>query len=343
MKAIVQDAYGSTDVYHYEEIDKPVPASDEVLVRVCATSIHPDIWHVMRGWPYPVRLMGSGLRQPKNRVPGTDLAGTVVEVGKDVARFQPGDDIFGETVTGSNLWRNGGSYAEYAAVSTSRLALKPENLTFEEAAAVPTTAVIAMQATRGPTSVLPGQRVLVNGAGGGVGSLVVQMAKAKGAHVTAVDSADKLAMLREIGADRVIDYTRRDFTREDFATPADRYDLVVDIPGNRTFPQVRRVLTPKGKYLLIGHDDYGHSGRHWAGSFGTMLKLMARTPFTEQLPDLDLKPLKDVDDPMAEIASLLKSGQITPVVDRTFPLREVPEAMRYLIDGQAQGKVIITI
>lgn len=338
MQAIVQTAYGSTDVYHLQEIPKPVPADDEVLVQVRATSIHPEVWHVMRGWPLPLRLMGSGLRKPKFQVPGTDLAGTVVEAGKDVTKFQPGDDVFGETVTGDNLWRNGGSFAEYATVSTKRLAHKPESLTFVQAAAVPTTAVIAMQATNGSTKVEPGQQVLVNGAGGGVGSIVVQLAKAMGANVTAVDSQEKLAMLRKIGADHVIDYAQEDFT-----TTGVHYDLVVDIPGNYSFKEVRRALKPNGKYLLIGHDDYGKSGGHLMGSFGKMLKLMARTPFTKQLPSLDFNPLRDIDDPMAEIASLLESGQLTPIVDRTFPLSEVPQAMAYLTDGQAKGKVVITI
>ena len=337
MKAIVQDAYGSTDVYHFAEMDKPRPAPDEVLVQVRATSIHPDVWHVMRGWPYPLRLMGAGLRKPKDLVPGTDLAGTVVAIGKQVTKFQPGDDVFGEIVR-VNQWRNGGSFAEFAAVPTDRLTRKPEGLTFEQAAAVPTAALLALQSTRGEAKVAPGQRVLVNGAGGGVGSFVVQMAKAYGANVTAVDSSSKLAMLSEIGADRVIDFAREDFTSLD-----DRYDLVVDIPGNHPFKEVRRVLKPKGKYVWIGHDNYGRSGGHVVGPFREVLSQMARSPFTEQLPDVNFKPLRDIDDPMAEIASMLESGQITPVVDRTFPLSEVPEAMRYLMGGTVQGKIVITI
>ena len=338
MKAIVQDGYGSTDVYRYTDIEKPTPGDNEVLVKVRATSIHPDVWHVMRGWPLPLRLMGSGLRRPKHKVPGTDLAGTVAAVGKDVTGFKRGDEVFGETVTGENLWRNGGSFAEYATVATERLAHKPPSVTFVQAAAVPTTAVIAMQATHGTAKVKPGQLVLVNGAGGGVGSLVVQMAKMMGATVTAVDSADKLAMLSDVGADRVIDYAIEDFT-----ATGDRYDLIVDIPGNHSLKEIKCALTPEGKYLLIGHDDYGHSGGYLLGSFGKMLTLMARTPFTRQLPKLDFNPLGDVDDPMTEIATMLANGQLVPIVDRTFPLSKVPQAMQYLTDGHARGKVVITI
>jgi NADPH:quinone reductase-like Zn-dependent oxidoreductase len=239
MKAIVQDGYGSPhEVLHLRDVERPEPKDDEVLVRVHAASVHPDVWHMVWGRPYVLRLMGAGLSGPRSLIPGTDLAGRVESVGAAVTRFRPGDEVFGETVRGYQ-WHNGGAYAEYAAVHEESVALKPSNVSFEQAAAVPTSALIVLQNLRGPAKVRPGQRVLINGAAGGVGAFALQLAKAEGAEVTGVDSTDKLGLLRSIGADRVIDFTRHDFTID-----AQRYDLILDIPGNHPFSEVRRALTP---------------------------------------------------------------------------------------------------
>lgn len=251
MKAIVQERYGSPDVLELREIDEPAVKDDEVLVRVRATSLHPDVWHVLHGRPYVLRIMGAGLRRPKNPVPGTDLAGRVEAVGTAATRFRPGDEVFGESAKG-HQWHNAGAYAEYAAVPEDVLEPKPANLTFEQAAAVPTSGSIAYQGVRLQGRVQAGQRVLINGAGGGVGSFAVQLAKAFGAEVTGVDRGRKLDVIRSIGADHVIDHTREDFTRT-----GERYDVIVDIPGNRTIADCRRALTPKGAYVLIGHEGFG--------------------------------------------------------------------------------------
>jgi NADPH:quinone reductase-like Zn-dependent oxidoreductase len=212
MKAIVQDRYGPPDVLELRDIDKPVVNDGEVLIRVHAASVHPDVWHVLRGLPYVLRIMGAGLLRPKNSIPGTDVAGHVESVGKEVALFQPGDEVFGESVRG-HQWHNGGAYAEYVSVPENALALKPANITFEQAAAVPTSGLIALQGLHEYGQVHAGQKVLINGAAGGVGTIAVQLAKAYGAEVTGVDSARKLEMIRSLGADRVIDYAREDFTR----------------------------------------------------------------------------------------------------------------------------------
>jgi NADPH:quinone reductase-like Zn-dependent oxidoreductase len=335
MKAIVQDRYGSVDVFQLREVDAPVPNDDQVLVRVRATSVHPDVWHAMRGVPYVLRLMGSGLRRPKNPIPGTDLAGIVESVGKDVTRFRPGDEVFGPTV-GANLWGNGGSFAELAAVPEVRLQRKPADLTFEHAASVLTSGPIAVQGVRDEGRVKPGQKVLINGAGGGVGTIAVQLAKAYGAEVTAVDAAGKLDLLRSIGADRVIDYAEEDFTRS-----GDRYDLVLDIAGTHPWLDLKRALTPEGSYVLIGHDQYGGSGHRWVGSLGRFFRLMLIAPFVSALHPF--RGAKDPGDRLTVLRELLEAGTIRPVTDRTFPLGEVPEAIRYLESGRVQGKIVITI
>jgi NADPH:quinone reductase-like Zn-dependent oxidoreductase len=337
MKAIVQDDYGSPDdVLQLKDIDKPALNDDEVLVRVHAASVHPDVWHVVRGLPYVLRLMGGGLLRPKNSVPGTDVAGHVETVGKNVTHFQPGDEVFGETIRGYQ-WTNGGAYAEYVSVPEGSLALKPDNVTFEEAAAVPTSGLIALQNLPNEGRLRSGQRVLVNGAGGGVGVLAVQLAKAYGAEVTGVDNSKKLEMVRSIGADHVIDYNKEDFTKTD-----GRYDLVFDIPGNHPFSACRRVLTPDGKYVLIGHDRFGQGAGRWFGSVPRVLKLVALSPFVSQIPTPDFS-MPDKKGQMAVLKDLLEAGKITPVIDRTYPLREVPEAIRYLEEGHAGGKVVITV
>ncbi|MGH2659991.1 MAG: NAD(P)-dependent alcohol dehydrogenase [Actinomycetota bacterium] len=335
MKAIVQDRYGSPDVLELREIDRPTVKDEEVLVRVRAASVHPDVWHVMRGVPYVLRIMGAGVRTPKSRVPGTDLAGHVESVGRNVTRFQPGDEVFGQCLV-ANLWRNGGAYAEYAAAPEARLELKPANLTFEQAGAVPTSGAIAVQGVRDEGQLQPGQRVLINGAGGAVGTFAVQLSKAYGADVTGVDAPGKLDVLRSIGADRVVDYTRGDFTRS-----GERYDLVLDIVGNHPWSACRRALTPEGTYVLIGHDQFGRSGHRWFGSLGRFFKLMVISPFVSHLHPF--RGAKDPGDRLVVLKELIEARKITPIIDRTFPLSEVPEAIRYLESGQARGKVVITV
>ncbi|MGH2636770.1 MAG: NAD(P)-dependent alcohol dehydrogenase [Actinomycetota bacterium] len=335
MKAIVQNRYGSPDVLELREVDEPVAADDRVLVRVRAASVHADVWHVMRGEPYVLRIMGAGLRTPKNLVPGTDLAGHVESVGTKVTRFRPGDEVFGQSI-GANLWRNGGTYAEHAAAPEARLELKPANLTFEQAAAVPTSGPIAVQGLRDEGRIQAGQKVLINGAGGAVGTFAVQLAKAYGAHVIGVDATGKLDMLRSIGADRVVDYTQEDFTRS-----GERYDVILDIAGNHPWPAVRRAVTPEGTFVLIGHDRYGASGHRWFGSLGRFAKLLVIAPFVSQLHPF--RGAKDPGDRLVVLKELIEAGKVTPVIDRTFPLSEVPDAMRYLESGQARGKVVITV
>ena len=335
MKAIVQDKYGSTDVLELKEIDKPVVKDDEVLVRVHAASVHPDVWHAMRGMPYVLRIMGSGLFKPKNPVPGTDMAGHVESVGNKVEQFQPGDEVFGETVTGTQ-WHSAGAFAEYVSVAEEALALKPANLTFEQAAAVPTSALIALENLR--DRIQPGQKVLINGAGGGLGTFAVQLAKSYGADVTGVDSAAKLDMVHSIGADHVIDYTQEDFTQS-----GERYDLILDIPGNHSISELRRALTPEGTYVLIGHDRFGASGGRLLGSgIPRFLKLLVLSPFVSQ--DMGLRlPKGTKKEHLVALKELLEAGKVTPVVDRTYPLSEVAEAIRYLEAGHALGKIVITV
>ncbi|GIH26317.1 NADPH:quinone reductase [Acrocarpospora phusangensis] len=335
MKAVVQDTYGSPDALAVREIDKPQVKDDEVLVRVRAASVHPDVWHVVAGRPYVLRIMGAGLRRPKVRVPGTDVAGRVEAVGRDVTRFQPGDEVFGETLRG-NQWKNGGAFAEYVSTAPDGLALKPATISFEQAAAVPTSGLIALQ-NFPPDRVRPGQSVLVNGAAGGVGAIAVQLAKAYGATVTGVDHTTKLDMVRSLGADHVLDYTRDDFTRN-----AERYDLIFDVPGNHSLADCRRALTPEGKYVLIGHDRYGDASGRWLGSLPRFIKLMTLSMFVKQLPNLNT-PVPDKKDLMATLRDLLETGKLTPVIDRTYSLDEVPAAIRHLTEGTARGKIVITL
>jgi NADPH:quinone reductase-like Zn-dependent oxidoreductase len=336
MKAIVQDTYGSPDVLELKDIEIPEVGDDDVLLRVHAASVHPDVWHVVRGLPYVLRLMGAGLLRPKNSVPGTDVAGQVEAVGKDVTLFRPGDRVFGESVRG-HQWHNGGAYAEYASVPEDQLALKPANLTFELAAAVPTSGLIALQGLHAYGQLQPGQKVLINGVGGGVGTIAVQLAKSYGADVTGVDRTGKLDLLRSLGADRVIDYTQEDFTQS-----GERYDLIFDIPGNHTLSEYRRALTPKGIYVLIGHDHFGKLGDRFLGGLLRGLKLIVMSPFVSQLPDLSFS-MPSKRDSMAVLKELIEVGKLTPVVDRAYPLNEVPVAIRYLEEGHARGKVVITV
>jgi NADPH:quinone reductase-like Zn-dependent oxidoreductase len=334
MRAVVQSRYGSPDHLTVREVDVPAVADDEVLVQVRAASVHPDVWHVVTGRPAVLRLMGGGVRRPRNAVPGTDLAGVVESVGSAVTRFAAGDEVFGETIRGMQ-WANGGAYAEYAAVPETGLATKPATVSFEQAATVPTAGLILMQNLAGGLRPRRGQRVLVNGAGGGVGSIALQLAAADGAEVTAVDSAAKQDLLRELGADHVLDYERTDFTKG-----TTRYDLVIDVPGNHSFAECRRVLNADGTYVLIGHDGFGTSAGRWVGSLRTFVPLMARTPFTRQLPPLRFTSI-DKAVAMAELAGLLQSGALAPRVDRAFPLDEAAAAIRHLASGRALGRVVL--
>ena len=336
MKAIVQEKYGSPDdVLQLREIDKPMVGDDEVLVRVRAASVHPDVWHVVTGRPYVLRLMGAGVLKPKNPVPGTDVAGLVESVGKDVTRFRPGDEVFGETLT-KLQWRNGGAFAEYVSVPQDALALKPNGIAFEEAAAVPTSGFIALLNLQSGGQIQPGQSVLINGAGGGVGTIAVQLAKAYGARVTGVDSTGKLEMVRSLGADHVIDYTQEDFTQR-----GERYDLIVDVASNLSFSACKRTLVETGTYVLIGHDHFGNVGSRIFGTMPHFLKLIALSPFFSQLPDLSFS-MPSKKDTMTALKEFLEAGKLTPVIDRTYPLKEVPEAMRYLQGGRALGRIILT-
>ncbi|MBW2588675.1 MAG: NAD(P)-dependent alcohol dehydrogenase [Deltaproteobacteria bacterium] len=335
MKAVVQQGYGSLDVLELREVEKPTPGDGEVLVRVHAASVHPDVWHVVSGRPHVLRLMGAGFFKPKNPIPGTDMAGVVEAVGQDVKQFQPGDEVFGETI-GSMQWINGGAYAEYVAVAEERLALKPANVTFEQAASVPTSGYIALLNFGESTQVSPGQEVLVNGAGGGVGALALQLAKAHGARVTAVDSTKKLGLLRDLGADEVIDYTREDFTKRGV-----RYDLIFDIPGNHPFSECRRALTPEGTYILIGHERFGESGKRVLGLIPHFFKLMFLSLFVKQLPKPNFS-MPSKKDTMPVLRELLAAGKITPVIDRTYSLGEASEAIHYLMHGEPPGRVVIT-
>ena len=334
MKAIVHDRYGSVDDLELREVDRPVAGDGEVLVRVRAASLHPDVWHVVRGLPYVLRFMGAGVFRPKNPIPGTDMAGIVEAIGTGVTRFRPGDEVFGETVR--HPWINGGTFAEYVSVREELLARKPANVTFEQAASVPTSGFIALLNLRGGRAVRSGQRVLVNGAGGGVGTLAVQIAKAAGAHVTAVDSTRKLEMLRALGADEVIDFTREDFTRR-----GARYDLIFDVPGNQPLAACRRALEPDGKYVLIGHVRFDASGGRVLGLFPRFFTLIFLSFFVRQLR-LGTSSVPTQQEAMAVLQDLLESGRITPVIDRTYALSAAREAFGQMIEGNAQGKILLT-
>ena len=324
MKAIVYDRYGSSDVLELREIDRPVVTDDGVLVRVHAASVNPVDWHTMTGTPYLVRLQ-AGLRRPKNEELGADFAGTVEEVGRDVKQFRPGDEVFGA--------RNG-SLAEYVCVREERaVVLKPAGVTFEQAAAVPVAAISALQGLRDKGRIQSGQKVLINGASGGVGTFAVQIAKSFGAEVTGVCSTRNVDTARSIGADHVIDYTQEDFTQG-----RQRYDLMLDIAGNRSWSDCKRVLDDKATLVVVG----GPKGNRWIGPLSQALKLRLGSiggsrrvvaPFLAKITKEDLVVLQE----------LLEAGTVTPVIDRQYPLSEAPEALRYLGDGHAQGKVVITV
>ena len=323
MRAIVYDTYGSAEVLELRELDKPKVGDDDVLVRVHAAGVDPSVWHLMTGLPYLVRLMGNGVRRPKSGVPGLDLAGRVEAVGKNVTQVKPGDEVFG---TGA------GSFAEYALAKEGKVAPKPSNLTFEQAAAIPVSAVTALQGLRDQARVQPGQKVLIIGAAGGVGSFAVQLAKAFGAHVTGVCSTTKMDLVRSIGADDVIDYTR-----EDFAESGRRFDVILDTAGNRTLSQLRRALSPRGTLSIVG----GEGGGRWTGGFERAMRALMLSPFVRQ----KLRGLiaKDNRADLITLTELIEAGKLTPVIDRTYPLNNAPEAIRYLAQGHPRGKVVITV
>jgi NADPH:quinone reductase-like Zn-dependent oxidoreductase len=324
MKAIVQDTYGSPDVLELRDLDKPVVGDDDVLVRVHAAGVDPGVWHLMTGLPYLVRMMGYGLRRPKVGVRGRDVAGRVEAVGKNVTRFHPGDEVFGIC---------DGSFAEHVCARPDKLAPKPANLTFEQAAAVPISGLTALQGLRDRGQVQPGQKVLVIGAAGGVGTFAVQLAKAFGAGVTGVCSTTKADLVRSTGADEVIDYTR-----EDFADGVQRYDLILDTAGRRSLSHLRRALTPRGTLVIVG----GEGGGRWLGGFDRQI---LRAPILSAFVSQTLRPLtsKERSEDLVVLKELIEAGKVTPVIDRTYPLSEVPEAIRYLEEGHARGKVVITV
>ncbi|HEX2196559.1 MAG TPA: NAD(P)-dependent alcohol dehydrogenase [Actinomycetota bacterium] len=322
MKAIVQDRYGSPDVLELRDVDPPAVGARDVLVRVRAAGCGPDVWHLMAGQPYFARLM-FGLRRPKVSVRGWDVAGTVEVVGDAVTDLRPGDDVMGFVE---------GSFAELAAGPEEKLVRKPESLSFEQAAAVPVSGVSALQALRDEGRLRPGQKVLVVGASGGVGTLAVQIAKALGAQVTGVCSTSKVDLVRSIGADDVVDYTRADF-----ADGSRRWDLVVDTAGRRSLSRLRKALTPKGTLVIVG----GDGGGRWTGGF---FRQMLRAPLLSLFVGQRLRGLgaQEKKEDLEALCELIDSGALTPVVDRTHPLVEAPDAIRYLAQGHPRGKVVVT-
>jgi NADPH:quinone reductase-like Zn-dependent oxidoreductase len=321
VKAIVRDAYGSVDVLRFVDIDQPVAGNGDVLVRVHAAGVDQGVWHLMTGTPYAMRLVGFGIRAPKNPMLGYDVAGRIEAVGTQVTEFRPGQEVFGTCR---------GSFAEYAVARPDRLVVKPESVGFEQAAALPISGFAALQAVR-HGGVRSGHRVLVIGAGGGVGTFAVQIAKANGAEVTAVCSASKTELVRSIGADHVIDYAR-----EDFADGRDQYDVILDIAGNRPLSDLRRALTRRGTLVIVGAEDAGN----WLG-IRRQLRAAVLSPFLRQKLGFFISKERRRD--LEELRALLEAGTIRAVVDRTFPLEEVPEAIRYLREGRARGKVVITV
>jgi NADPH:quinone reductase-like Zn-dependent oxidoreductase len=323
MKAIVQDRYGGLDTLEYKDIDQPAPGDDEVLVRVQAAGLDRGVWHVMAGLPYLIRFVGFGVRKPKVRVRGMDVAGRVEAVGKDVTRFRVGDEVFG--------WADG-SYAEYVSAPEDNLATKPANLSFEQAAIVPISGFAALQAVRDVGRLQAGRKVLVIGAAGGVGSYAVQLTKAFGAQVTGVASTRQLELVRSLGADDVVDYTREDVT-----DGTRRWDLIVDTGGHRSLSQLRRALVPTGTLVIVGSEGRGR----WLGGFDRNLRAVLLSRFVGQrLAMLSSKPRQE---DLQTLRELLEAGKLTPPVGTTYPLAQVPEAIRQLVEGHRGGKIAITV
>ena len=323
MNSIVQDAYGTNEsVLRLAETARPAVGDDEILVRVAAASVDKGTWHLMTGLPFAMRLAGFGVRRPKASNPGRSLAGTVEAVGKDVTEFKPGDEVYGSC---------DGSFAEYARAQARLLAPKPANMSFEQAAAVPISGVTALQAVR-KAQVRPGQRVLIVGASGGVGSFAVQIAKAFGAEVTGVCSTAKTDLVRSLGADHVVDYTRDDFTSGE-----QRYDVIIDTGGNRRLSHLRRALTPRGTLVIVG----GETGGRWLGGFDRSLRATLLSPLVSQ--KLRMLASKENAADLAVLTELIESGQVTAAIDRTYPLSETAAAIQHLHNGHARGKVVISI
>jgi NADPH:quinone reductase-like Zn-dependent oxidoreductase len=323
MRAIVQDRYGSADALELRDIGQPEIAGDEVLVRVHAAGVDRGVWHLMTGLPYPIRMAGYGIRAPKTPVPGTDVAGVVEAVGHEVTGFQAGDEVFG---TGQ------GTFAEYARAPESKLALKPANLTFEQAGVLALSGQTALQGLRDRGRVQPGQKVLITGASGGVGTFAVQLAKAFGAQVTGVCSTTKADLVRSIGADHVIDYTH-----EDFADGKQRYDMILDIGGNSSLSRLRRALAPTGTLVIAG----GETGGRWLAGNDRQLRALLLSRFVSQKLTTFISTQNHKD--LIVLSELIEAGKVTPVIDRTYPLSEAPKAIRYLEQGHARGKIVITV
>ena len=325
VKAIIHCDYGTADVLELRDVEKPVPGDDQILVKVRAAAVNPLDWHYMRGTPYVVQL-DAGLRRPENIRLGVDFAGTVEAVGRNVTRLKPGDGVFGGQF---------GAFGEYVTVRQSgAIVRKPADVSFEQAAAAPIAAVSALQALRDRGKVQKGERVLINGASGGVGTFAVQLAKHFGAHVTGVCSTRNVEMVRSIGADEVIDYTREDFTES-----GEKYDLILDMVGNKALSDMRRVMTPGGRAVLIGGG--GPDAGNWIGPLWGPVKAMLYSPFIDQkfLPFLSHFTQED----LTLLGNLMQDGTITPVIDRRYSLDEVPDAVRYVEEGHARGKVIIQV
>jgi NADPH:quinone reductase-like Zn-dependent oxidoreductase len=328
MKAFILRSFGSPDVLRLAEIDKPVPADDEVLVRVRATSVNPYDWHNMRGEPYVARLMpgGLGVRRPKLSILGCDMAGQVEAIGRDVTEFRPGDDVFA-------LLEQGG-FAEYVSVREALLAPKPKNLSYEQAAAVPMAAVTALLGVRDEGRIQAGQKVLVNGASGGVGTFAVQIARAFGAKVAGVCSTRNVNLIRSIGADEVIDYRTEDFTQS-----GQHYDLLLDIAGSHSAPACRRVLTPDGTLVVVG----GQAGR-WVQPAGHTFAALALRPFVSQTMRMaDTARCTKRKQHLMTLTGLIEAGKVTPVIDRRYAFEEIQTAVRYQLEGHAPGKVVVAV
>ena len=324
MKAIVYTKYGPPDVLQLKEVEKPTPKDNEVLIKVHAASVNALDWHFLRGEPFLVRLMGGGLLKPKNKILGADVAGWVEAVGRNVKQFQPGDEVFGD-IYSSGL----GAFAEYVCVSENALVLKPASTTFEEVAAVPVAAVTALQGLRDKGQIQPGQKVLINGASGGVGTFAVQIAKSFGAEVTGVCSTRNLDMARSIGADQVIDYTQEDFTQN-----GQRYDLILAANGYHSIFDYKRALSPKGIYVVTG----GSMAQVFQGMLlGPLISMTG----SKKMGSLGVARANQKD--LVFMKELLEAGKVVPVIDRRYPLSEVAEALRYCEEGHAKGKVVITL
>jgi NADPH:quinone reductase-like Zn-dependent oxidoreductase len=321
MRAIVQARYGSADVWRLEEIGRPAAADGEVLLRVHAAGLDRGTWHLMTGQPYAIRL-AAGLRAPRNPVPGLDVAGTVVAAGADATGFAVGDEVLGI---------GQGSFAEYACARQDKLVRKPASLTFGQAAAVAVSGLTALQGLRDAGRLRPGQHVLIIGASGGVGTFAVQIAKALGAQVTGVCSTAKTGLVRSIGADHVLDYSR-----DDFAAGPQRYDLILDIGGNAALARLRHALTPAGTLVIVGGED----GGRWTG-MSRQVRALARSPFTRQRLTTLISRQRRTD--LETLAQLIEAGQLTPVIGKTYPLRQAADAMRDLLAGHARGKLVLTV